>query len=221
MGLSSPFSLQPSALNLIFMKPKESLKIAPLPTPEEKAVSPYDIVICRAGTTGCPHAIINPKPIADKIEALLDELGLGEHIKAKARGKLLYHMKFKVALAGCPNSCPQPQIKTFGISGQSRPVATDAPCTECMQCVEICKEEGAVKIEDTKPVFDYSLCVLCDDCAEVCPTESIVIEKRGAKVMANGKLGRHPKLANVIKELASENEIYEILKHVVEEYISG
>ena len=203
------------------MKPKDALKIAPLPTPEEKAVSPYDIVICRAGTIGCPHAIINPKPIADKIEALLDELGLGEHIKAKARGKLLYHMKFKVALAGCPNSCSQPQIKTFGISGQSRPVATDAPCTECMQCVEICKEEGAVKIEDTKPVFDYSLCVLCDDCAEVCPTESIVIEKRGAKVMANGKLGRHPKLANVIKELASENEIYEILKHVVEEYISG
>ena len=201
------------------MKTKESLKIAPLPTPEEKAVSPYDIVICRAGTIGCPHAIINPKPIADKIEALLDELGLGEHIKAKARGKLLYHMKFKVALAGCPNSCSQPQIKTFGISGQSRPVATDAPCTECMQCVEICKEEGAVKIEDTKPVFDYSLCVLCDDCAEVCPTESIVIEKRGAKVMANGKLGRHPKLADVIKELASEDEIYEILKEVAEEYM--
>ena len=202
------------------MKPKDALKIAPLPTPEEKAVSPYDIVICRAGTTGCPHAIINPKPIADKIEALLDELGLGEHIKAKARGKLLYHMKFKVALAGCPNSCSQPQIKTFGISGQSRPVATDAPCTECMQCVEICKEEGAVKIVDAKPVFDYSLCVLCDDCAEVCPTESIVIEKKGVKVMTRGKLGRHPKLADVIKELATEDEVYEILKSVAEEYMN-
>src|SRR3989304_2074662 len=55
------------------------------------------------------------KPIAEKIEALLDELGLGEHIRAKAKGRLLYHMKFKVALAGCPNSCSQPQIKTFGI----------------------------------------------------------------------------------------------------------
>ena len=51
---------------------KEPLKIAPPPNPEEKAVSPYDIAICRAGTTGCPHAIINPKPIADKIKTLLD-----------------------------------------------------------------------------------------------------------------------------------------------------
>lgn len=198
---------------------KGSLKIAPPPIPEERAVSPYDIAICRAGTTGCPHAIINPKPIADKIETLLDELGLGEHIKAKARGKLLYHMKFKVALAGCPNSCSQPQIKAFGISGQAKPIATDVPCIECMKCVEICKEEGAVRIIDARPVFDYNLCVFCDDCAEVCPTESIVIEKKGARVMARGKLGRHPKLADVLKELANEDEVYEILKQVVEGYM--
>lgn len=198
---------------------KGSLKIAPPPIPEERAVSPYDIAICRAGTTGCPHAIINPKPIADKIETLLDELGLGEHIKAKARGKLLYHMKFKVALAGCPNSCSQPQIKAFGISGQAKPIATDVPCIECMKCIEICKEEGAVRIIDARPVFDYNLCVFCDDCAEVCPTESIVIEKKGARVMARGKLGRHPKLADVLKELANEDEVYEILKQVVEGYM--
>ncbi|MBI5327249.1 MAG: 4Fe-4S binding protein [Deltaproteobacteria bacterium] len=202
------------------MKTKEALKIAPPPIPEEKAVSPYDIIICRAGTIGCLHAIINPKPIADKIEILLDELGLGKHIKTKAKGKLLYHMKFKIALAGCPNACPQPQIKTFGISGQARPAATDAHCVECIKCVDICKEDGAIKIIDARPVFDYSLCVLCDDCAEVCPTESIVIEKKGFKVMANGKLGRHPKLADVIKEVATEDEIYEILKDVVEEYIN-
>jgi len=197
------------------MKPKEALKIAPPPSPEEKAVSPYDIIICRAGTTGCPHAIINPKPIAEKIEALLDKLGLGEHIKAKAKGKLLYHMKFKVALAGCPNSCPQPQIKIFGISGQAKPIATDSPCVECMKCVEICKEDGAVQIIDAKPVFDYNLCVFCEDCAKVCRTE-----KKGAKVMANGKLGRHPKIANVLKEFATEDEIYEVLKDVAEEYMN-
>ena len=198
---------------------KEPLKIAPPPNPEEKAVSPYDIAICRAGTTGCPHAIINPKPIADKIETLLDELGLGGHIKAKARGKLLYHMKFKVALAGCPNACSQPQIKAFGISGQAKPIVTDAPCIECMKCTEICKEEGAVRIIGARPVFDYNLCVLCDDCAEACPTGSIVIEKKGARIMASGKLGRHPKLADVLKELANEDDVYAILKQVVEEYM--
>lgn len=203
------------------MKPKEALKIAPPPSPEEKAVSPYDIAICRGGTTGCPHAVINPKDIIPKIEAMLDGLGLGEHIKAKAKGKLLYHMKFKMAIACCPNSCSQPQIKTFGLSGQAKPVATDESCTECMQCVEICKEEGAVQIIDAKPVFDYNLCVFCDDCAEVCPTESIVIEKNGYKVMARGKLGRHPKLADLLKEFATEDEVLEILKSVVEEYMKN
>lgn len=38
--------------------------------------------------------------------------------------------------------------------------------------------------------------------------------------MAHGKLGRHPKLAEVIKELATEDEIYEVLKKVVEEYMN-
>ena len=90
-----------------------------------------------------------------------------------------------------------------------------------MKCVEICKEEGAVQIIDAKPVFDYNLCVYCDDCAEVCPTESIVIEKNGYKVMARGKLGRHPRLADVLKEFATEEEVLEILKSVVEEYMKN
>ena len=37
--------------------------------------------------------------------------------------------------------------------------------------------------------------------------------------MANGKLGRHPRLADVIKEFATEDEVYEILKEVAEEYM--
>lgn len=48
----------------------------------------------------------------------------------------------------------------------------------------------------------------------------IVIEKKGFKVTAHGKLGRHPKLAAILKELASEDEIHEILKKVVEEYMN-
>jgi dissimilatory sulfite reductase (desulfoviridin) alpha/beta subunit len=89
-----------------------------------------------------------------------------------------------------------------------------------MKCVEICKEEGAATIIDATPVFDYNLCIYCEDCAKVCPTESIVIEKKGIKVMANGKLGRHPRIADILKELANEDEIYEVLKKVVEEYMN-
>lgn len=199
---------------------KEPVKIPTLPEFMEKAASPYEITVCRAGTIGCPNAIINPKPIAEKIETLLNELGLGEYIKTKPGKILLQHMKFKVALAGCPNACSQPQIKSFGISGQAKPIATEAQCIECMKCVEICRETGAVKIIGARPVFDYNKCILCGDCAKVCPTESIVIEKRGSKVMAGGKLGRHPKFADVLKELAAEDEIYEILEQIVHEHMT-
>lgn len=183
--------------------------------PEEKSASPYDIITCKEGISGCKNSLIDTKKIAQEIEKILDKLGLGGHIKLKAKEKILYHMKFKAAVAGCPNSCSQPQIKDFGVSGQARPIATENTCTECMECVRICKEKGAVKIIDSRPIFDYTLCVLCGDCAKVCPTEAIIIEKTGMRVMANGKLGRHPKLANILAELADEGEVYKLLNNLV------
>ncbi|MBI5683117.1 MAG: 4Fe-4S binding protein [Deltaproteobacteria bacterium] len=73
----------------------------------------------------------------------------------------------------------------------------------------------AVRITEAMPVIDYILCVLCGDCAKVCPTEAIIIEKRGLKVMASGKLGRHPRLAETIDELAPENKIYRFIKQII------
>ncbi|MBI5892361.1 MAG: 4Fe-4S binding protein [Deltaproteobacteria bacterium] len=198
------------------MKPKSPTLIH---TPEEKSASPYDIITCKHGISGCKNSLLDTKTIADRIKEILDELGLGEYIKSKAKAKILYHMKFKAAIAGCPNSCSQPQIKDFGISGQARPIATKNTCTECMECVRICKEKGAVQIIDARPIFDYTLCVLCGDCAKVCPTEAIIIEKKGARVMANGKLGRHPKLADMLAELADEDEVYKLLDKLVSERI--
>lgn len=194
------------------MKPHRQI---PLHTPEEKLDSPYDITTCRAGTSGCKNALVDVKGIAENIRLNLDTAGLGEFIKTKANGNVPYHMRFKAAVAGCPNSCSQPQIKDFGISGQAKPVVTENTCTECMECVNICKEDGAVRITEAMPVIDYILCVLCGDCAKVCPTEAIIIEKRGLKVMASGKLGRHPRLAETIDELAPENKIYRFIKQII------
>lgn len=191
------------------MKPQNQTSPSTL---EEKSNSPYDITTCRAGTSGCKNALIDARKIADNIKQILDEVGCNPALPAK---KIPYHLKFKAAVAGCPNSCSQPQIKDFGISGQAKAAATDNPCTECMECVRICKEDGAVKVIDAMPVLDYELCVLCGDCAKVCPTESIIIEKKGLKVIANGKLGRHPKLAETLAELADENEAYNLLENIV------
>ncbi len=200
---------------------KKPLKIIPPLVIKEKKTSPYDITVCRAGKSGCIHALINPKTISEKIEKALDELGLGEHIMSRVKKRLIYHMRFKVTLAGCPNCCPQPQIKDFGISGQAIPAVTENPCTECMKCVKICKEEGAVVVENAMPVFDYDLCVFCGDCERVCPTGTIENKKVGIRVMAGGRLGRHPQLAKVLKDMADEDYVLVALKEMVEKYIQG
>jgi dissimilatory sulfite reductase (desulfoviridin) alpha/beta subunit len=198
---------------------KKPSKIPPPLASKEKKTSPYDIAICRAGKSGCIHALINPKTISEKIEKTLDELCLREHIMSRVKKRLLYHMRFKVALAGCPNCCPQPQIKDFGISGQAIPAVTENPCIECMKCVKVCKEDGAILIEDTVPVFDYDLCVFCGDCERVCPTGTIENKKVKMRVMAGGRLGRHPQLAEALEEMADEDGVLEVLKEVVEKYI--
>jgi len=200
------------------MKPHRQI---PPYIPEERLNSPYDIAVCMAGKSGCKNAIVDVKVIAENIRLNLDACGLGEFIKTKGNGNLPYHMRFKAAVAGCPNSCSQPQIKDFGISGQARPAATGNPCTECMECVKICKEQGAIKIMEAKPVFDYTLCVLCGDCAKVCPTEAIIIEKRGLKVMADGKLGRHPRLADTLAILADEAKGIMLLNDLVKKRMKG
>lgn len=191
--------------------------------------SPYDIAVCRAGTKGCKNALVDVSGIAENLQDALDKLNVGECIRlnpaakglsSSHNGSIPYRMKFKAAVAGCPNSCSQPQIKDFGISGQARPLATENPCTKCMECVGICKEKGAVLITDAMPVFDYSLCVLCGDCAKVCPTEAIIIEKKGLKVMVNGKLGRHPRLAETRGELVPENKLYRFVEEIVAKKIS-
>ncbi len=202
---------------------KKLSKLSPVPyEDDEEPSSPrYDISICKAGTTGCSHAVINPQNISDKIKELLDESGLGNHISAIDKKKLLYHKKFRVALAACPNSCPQPQIKDFGVSGQAVPVATDEPCSECMQCVDVCKEEGAVCVKDAIPIFNYKICVYCGDCEKICPTGSITNERVGMRVMAGGRLGRHPRLAMIMDDMADEGTLLEILRDILDKYIKG
>lgn len=54
----------------------------------------YKITRCR----DCPNAVINMASVEEAIKNI-----------------------FQVAIAGCPNSCSQPQIKDFGLQGQVIP----------------------------------------------------------------------------------------------------
>lgn len=171
-----------------------------------------ELRVCKAGVKGCRNAVIDVKALAEGLMENLNNSGIEEEIISTSEGPVKKHQFFTMAIAGCPNCCSQPQIKDFGLSGQAEPVKGEAECIECMKCIDVCEEEGAVQIINGVPVFNMELCVKCGKCAKVCPTESIIIKDQGVRVMAGGMIGRHPQLAYTLKELLKNNEAFSIFQ---------
>jgi len=175
----------------------------------------YQIEVCR----NCPNAVIDVPAMVAAIENALAGLEIGPRLKEKTGGRLLHHQLFRVAVAGCPNSCSQPQIKDFGVQGRAKPMITAAPCIQCRRCEAACLEE-AVQVGDDGPTIAATRCVECGQCARACPTGTIVTGVKGGLVMAGGKLGRHPQLARVIKEMATPEEAAQLAIRAAELYLN-
>jgi len=177
----------------------------------------YNLKIC-GGVVGCPLSLVEPDLLEDmsgRLRTVLEESHLDEHILGQVKGPILSHHKFKVAVAACPNSCSEPQIKDFGVIIQARPFRTDEECSQCGACVEACKE-GSVILGDYGPTIDYEKCVRCGQCARACPTGGLETEKVTYKILVGGKMGRHPQFGQVLVEDASEEEVYRALTACLE-----
>ncbi len=170
----------------------------------------FSVKMC-GGAMGCPMTLIDVKRVAQTIAERIEKSDLPKVIESRVKGPLLTHYKFRVAVAGCPNCCSEPHIKDFGVNGQSRPVTTENPCIACLQCVKACKE-NSVFVNMKQVSFDYSECVHCGQCSRVCPTQTIMPEGVAYRVLAGGKLGRHPQLAQVVAELVDEERVYQELE---------
>ncbi|MCL6478436.1 MAG: 4Fe-4S binding protein [Peptococcaceae bacterium] len=176
--------------------------------------TPYRQVKVCGGAAGCPLTLIKDREIAGALAKVLDGAGLDRHLAGKIDGPVLFHHKFRVALAGCPNACSQPQIVDIGAIGQSRPGRGEDPCTGCGLCVSTCKED-AVSLAEEGPEFDYTRCLNCGQCIQACPAGAIREMEAGFKVLAGGKLGRHPRLAEVVTEMAGEDRLQAVLEGAV------
>ena len=172
----------------------------------------YEITRCR----NCHNTIID----LDQIERACQDL-LKEHdFSARQRGRLgvgvkaKYHDIFKIAIAGCPNSCSQPQVKDFGLQGQAVPEVGEG-CTGCGLCVAVCPDNGIVINEDG-PQIDRSLCLNCGKCARSCPAGTIRSGQRGYRVIWGGKLGRRPMLAKEVCVLTNEQGAVKYLREAIE-----
>lgn len=167
------------------MKPSEELRHA------------YSLKICR-GPGGCPHAVIRDRDLADGLEGIFTKLDYDGFIKARIDGPLRIHHQFKVSISCCPNACSQPQIVDLGFIGADPVVRTGNPCSFCNACVEACGEDAVFLDPDLGPKILQEKCLFCGKCALACPTQAIGSGAQGFRIMAGGKLGRHPRLATEI-----------------------
>ena len=174
------------------------------------------------GASGCPHAVVTDWEFIDRLETLLQQAELLEFLKLKGIQELRFHHQFRVAVAGCPNACSQPQIKDIGIIGAQRPMRTDEFCTACETCVNSCRE-GAVTLDVQLmgPIIDMQRCMSCGSCIPVCPTGTMAVQVQGYRIQLGGKLGRHPQLALELPGIYDAETTLEIVGACIDIYKSA
>ncbi|TYO95988.1 4Fe-4S binding protein [Desulfallas thermosapovorans] len=178
-------------------------------------ISLFIINKCKA----CPNRVADLERLENKLQQVMMDRDFNTRLGAKLdKGRPLHHQMFHLALAGCPNSCSQPQIKDFGVQGQARPEVGES-CDKCGACIEACME-AAISIGEDKASIDRNLCLNCGQCSRACPTGALQIGRAGYRVLVGGKLGRHPRLASELLAMATENQVVEALEHCVELFIN-
>ncbi|AGL03045.1 4Fe-4S dicluster domain-containing protein [Desulfoscipio gibsoniae] len=175
----------------------------------------FTIKKCR----NCPNRLVNLDKLENQLQQVMDSCQFNIRTGARInKERPLHHQMFHLALAGCPNSCSRPQIKDFGVQGQAVPEVGDG-CSKCGACIDACAE-AAISMAEEKAAIDRSVCLNCGQCARACPTKALQLNKVGYKVLAGGKLGRHPRLATELMAMATTEEVEVLLKRCVELFIN-
>lgn len=173
---------------------------------QEEEVKGYQVETC-FGAGGCPNRIDIGGDLAGVIERHLAGLDLKSFLKARVKGPLKLHHEFRVTIADCPNSCSRPQIVDLGIIAACRPRLTEEPCSGCEACVSACKEAAVtLQANADAPSIDFSQCLACGQCIRACPTGTISDGETGFRLLAGGKLGRHPQLGRELAGIFSAEQ---------------
>ena len=156
----------------------------------------YEINICAT----CRRALNGLEGFLDLVEEAILSSGWRQE-------NLMSHSRLKIAASGCPNACSQVHIKDLGIIAYISPEIV-GNCTACGECEKVCREKG-VEVQQIA-VFNEN-CIGCGDCVRACPEKAIGGEVR-FKVLAGGKLGRHPKLAEVVADVSSLKDALKVIR---------
>lgn len=160
--------------------------------------SGFEIVFCRQ----CRNALSDLKALKKDIMKAVSESSYTARMS---------HERIKAGFSACPNSCASPQIKDFGVIAFITPELNPEVCTSCGRCAEACRENG-IEFESF-PEFTER-CIGCGDCMRVCPSNAISGNVR-FRVLAGGRLGRHPRFAEEVMVAEKVDEIIKVFRKIV------
>lgn len=153
----------------------------------------------------CPKAAKNWSLLVNKLQAGLSRLKITDKLKQKF-GQVQYHHLPKISVAGCPNGCSRPQIKDFGVMGYVKPLWNGGLCSGCLECVDACLEQ-ALAWNGQEIVINSERCLECGDCLRVCPTRALSPGEIGWRLLQGGRVGRHPRFADVAGAVTEDSEV--------------
>jgi dissimilatory sulfite reductase (desulfoviridin) alpha/beta subunit len=187
-------------------KPEKELETM-MPRDNEPGTPLVIIEACHNKLSNCPNALIDTDVWRGAVEEWVAAADVSERLRARVKdNKILFHHKFRISIAGCPNSCSRPQIADVGVVGCVRPDVSPGDCTVCGACEDACPD-GAIAIEGGPPLFDRLACYGCRACTRACPNACITTSEPEARILAGGKLGRHPHLADTVGKVANPQQL--------------
>lgn len=160
-------------------------------------------VVACPGNEICSFGLMNSRETALE----LDEAFFGREVP----------MKTKLAVSGCPNSCAKPQENDIGLVGAVEPVLDKEKCIECGLCQKVCPNK-AISMVEGKPVVDKAKCLYEGNCIASCPADAWQETRRGYLLYAGGKIGRKPRLGQVVGEFIPADRAVEAVESVLKAF---
>lgn len=184
----------------------------------EDEVRGYQVETC-FGSGGCPHRAVVSDGLPNELENRLAQRDLKEFLRERVNGPLKMHHEFRISIADCPNACSRPQIVDIGLIGACRPVITEEPCSQCLACVQACRENAMI-LDGRTPRIDMDKCLSCGQCIRVCPTGTLRVGRSGYRILLGGKLGRHPRLGTELFRIHGSGSVIEVVEQCLDHFQS-
>lgn len=191
------------------------------PTIIDNAPGAEIVVVEACGTSSrpCPNRLIGGGKWKAAIEDWVRERDINEKVRSRLGSEMVKpHQRFHIAISSCPNGCARHQVADIGIEGFLRPDFDPAGCRRCGGCAEVCPDL-AINMGGGTPWFDLARCKGCLLCSRACPRGCIETGDWGARIYMGGKLGRRPRLGELVAEVGGPEEAVAVIDPIVDLYI--